>query len=233
MLNAVFLVSVLSSVAIAATVLSNSLFSRSIDSVNKRATCTPISAGSANTDDVPAIEAAFKSCGAGSTIVIPAGKTYMIRSTLDFTGCSNCDFQVEGTLKASDDTTFWNGVGAIISVSGITGARIRSVTGAGVIDGNGQASYDKFASDSSYKRPKLLNIAGKSTNIAVSNLRFKNPPCKSFDLIHPSKSESHMLITQSSLLHHQQRRQLPRLLRVPVPYRRIQVQQPSQEYRRH
>jgi polygalacturonase len=55
--------------------------------VAKRATCTPVSAGDAGTDDVPAIEAAFKSCGNGGIIVIPAGKTYAIRSTLDFTGC--------------------------------------------------------------------------------------------------------------------------------------------------
>ncbi|KAJ4287628.1 hypothetical protein N0V90_012331 [Kalmusia sp. IMI 367209] len=176
MLNTLCLVHLFSSVALAATVPANALFERSLDGLTKRATCTPASAGSASTDDVPAIEAAFKSCGSGGIIVIPAGKTYMVRSTLDLTGCSNCDFQIEGTLKASDDTTFWNGVNAIISVSGITGAKIRSVTGTGVVDGNGQASYDKFASDSSYKRPKLLNIAGKSTNIAVSNLRFKNPP---------------------------------------------------------
>jgi galacturan 1,4-alpha-galacturonidase len=52
-----------------------------------RATCTPASAGNAGVDDVPAIEAAFKSCGNGGIIVIPAGKTYAIRSTLDFTGC--------------------------------------------------------------------------------------------------------------------------------------------------
>lgn len=55
--------------------------------VTKRATCTPASAGDAGTDDVPAIEAAFKSCGNGGIIVIPVGKTYAIRSTLDFTGC--------------------------------------------------------------------------------------------------------------------------------------------------
>ena len=153
------------------------LYSRSLDSITKRATCTPITAGNASTDDVPAIEAAFQSCGAGGIIVIPAGKTYMLRSTLDFTGCSNCDFQLEGTLKASDDTSFWNGKNAIISVSGIEVAKIHSVTGSGLIDGNGQASYDRFASDPSYKRPKLLNIA-KSTSITVSNLRLQNPPCK-------------------------------------------------------
>lgn len=52
-----------------------------------RATCTPASGGSASIDDVPAIESAFKACGSGGIIVIPAGKTYMLRTTLDFTGC--------------------------------------------------------------------------------------------------------------------------------------------------
>jgi galacturan 1,4-alpha-galacturonidase len=56
-------------------------------SVAKRATCTPVSAGNAGVDDVPVIQAAFQSCGNGGIIVIPAGKTYAIRSTLSFAGC--------------------------------------------------------------------------------------------------------------------------------------------------
>ncbi|KAJ7749748.1 hypothetical protein B0H16DRAFT_1551204 [Mycena metata] len=39
----------------------------------KRATSTPVSAGDAGTDDVPAIEAAIKSCCNGGVIIIPAG----------------------------------------------------------------------------------------------------------------------------------------------------------------
>lgn len=184
MFNIVSFVSLFSSAAFAFAIEpTGSLYSRSVDAITKRATCTPASAGNVNTDDVPAIEAALKSCGTRGTIVIPAGKTYVIRSTLDFTGCTNCDFQVEGTLKASDDTSFWNGVDAIISVKGITGATIRSLTGSGIIDGNGQASYDKFASDPSYDRPKLMSITGKSSNIAVKGLRFKNPPCESPRLV--------------------------------------------------
>ncbi|KAJ7895098.1 glycoside hydrolase family 28 protein [Mycena leptocephala] len=143
--------------------------------VTKRATCTPASAGDAGTDDVPAIEAAFKSCGNGGIIVIPVGKTYAIRSTLDFTGCVNCDFQIEGTLKMSEDLNFWNGKSTVISISGITGAKMHSVTGTGIVDGNGVPYWIEFAANSSYARPTLVSITGASKSITISNLRFKNP----------------------------------------------------------
>jgi galacturan 1,4-alpha-galacturonidase len=100
----------------------------------------------------------------------------MIRSTLSFTGCTNCDFQIEGTLKVSDDTDYWNGKQAIISMSGVKGAKFRSVTGTGLLDGNGQAAWDRFAGDSSYDQPTLHYITSSSSNIAVSNLRVKNAP---------------------------------------------------------
>ncbi|KAJ7116569.1 glycoside hydrolase family 28 protein [Mycena epipterygia] len=141
----------------------------------KRATCTPASAGDAGTDDVPAIEAAFKTCGNGGIIVIPAGKTYAIRSTLSFTGCVNCDFQIEGTLKMSDDLDFWNGVSTTFSINAITGATMRSVTGTGVVDGNGVPYWTEFDADSSYARPTLVSITGASKSITITNLRFKNP----------------------------------------------------------
>ncbi|KAL0059800.1 hypothetical protein AAF712_013441 [Marasmius tenuissimus] len=141
----------------------------------KRATCTVASAGSASTDDVPAIEAAIKSCGNGGIILIPAGKTFMIRSTLDFTGCTNCEVQIEGTLKMSDDTNFWNGVRAAILLTNINGATVHSTTGSGVVDGNGVPFWQRFASDSSFKRPTLMYISGGS-KITVENLQFKNPP---------------------------------------------------------
>jgi galacturan 1,4-alpha-galacturonidase len=104
-------------------------------SVAKRATCTVTSFGDASKDDVPTIAAAIKSCGNGGIIVLPAGHTYMIRSQLSFAGCTNCQFQVEGTMKVrsasfcpalseeflclqlSDDTTFWQGKSNVISLS--------------------------------------------------------------------------------------------------------------------
>ncbi|KAJ5757334.1 uncharacterized protein N7511_006028 [Penicillium nucicola] len=144
--------------------------------LNSRAsTCTPKSGGSSSVDDVPAITSAIASCGNGGTIIIPAGSTYYLNSVLDFSGCTGCDFQVEGLLKFSSSTSYWEGRTAMINVKNINGLKIRSLTGSGVIDGNGQNAWDLFASDSSYARPTLLYITGGS-NIEISNLRQKNPP---------------------------------------------------------
>ncbi|CAG7968098.1 unnamed protein product [Penicillium nalgiovense] len=137
--------------------------------------CTPAAGGSASIDDVPAITSAIASCGKGGTIVIPAGKTYYLNSPLDFAECVGCDFQVEGLLKFSSSTDIWEGQTAMINIKNIDGLKIRSLTGNGVIDGNGQNAWDLFAKDSSYERPTLLYITGGS-NIEVSNLRQKNPP---------------------------------------------------------
>ncbi|KAL2835991.1 pectin lyase fold/virulence factor [Aspergillus pseudoustus] len=140
-----------------------------------RAVCTPTAGGSASTDDVPAIVDALSSCGDGGTIVFPEGTTYYLNSALDLAGCSGCDIQIEGLLKFASDTDYWNGKTAMINAKNIDGLKIRSLTGNGVIDGNGQNAYDRFASDSSYARPTLLYITGGSA-IEVSNLRQKNPP---------------------------------------------------------
>ncbi|KAH0582776.1 hypothetical protein H2248_010687 [Termitomyces sp. 'cryptogamus'] len=143
--------------------------------LGKRATCTVASAQSVSVDDVPAIEAAIKSCGNGGVIIIPAGYTYQIRTTLDFTGCVNCEVQIEGTLKLSSDTAFWNGVRAVMLLANINGAIIHSKTGSGVVDGNGVPFWIEFAADSSFARPTLVYITGGS-NIVVENLYFKNAP---------------------------------------------------------
>ena len=111
-----------------------------------RAICTPTASGSSSLDDTPAIAAAIESCGSGGTILIPRGTTYYLNTALSFAGCSNCDFQLEGLLKFTSSTSYWNGKRAMILLDSITGAKIRSITGAGVIDGNGQDSYVIYSS---------------------------------------------------------------------------------------
>ncbi|KAL2826399.1 pectin lyase fold/virulence factor [Aspergillus cavernicola] len=140
-----------------------------------RAVCTPTAGGSSSINDVPAIVDSIASCGNGGTIVIPVGSTYYLNSVLDLDGCAGCEIQIEGLLKFASDTDYWNGKTAMINVNDIAGLTMRSLTGSGVIDGNGQNAYDRFAEDSSYARPTLLYITGGS-NIDVSNLRQKNPP---------------------------------------------------------
>ncbi|OBT63740.1 hypothetical protein VE03_06147 [Pseudogymnoascus sp. 23342-1-I1] len=117
----------------------------------KRATCTPASLGDTQQDDTPAIITAIKSCGSGGTIVIPAGKTYSLRTMLDFTGCP-----------------------AIIYFNKITGVKFRSLTGTGVIDGNGQAAYDRWATGS-FARPTVIYVVGGST-LSFSGFAIHNPP---------------------------------------------------------
>lgn len=140
----------------------------------KRATCTPASLGDSQKDDTPGILAAIKSCGNGGTIVIPAGLTYSLRSMLDFTGCINCDFQLEGTLKSSTDTTYWSTQPAIIYFNKISGAKFRSLTGAGIIDGNGQAAYDRWATGS-FSRPTVIYVVGGSS-LTFTGFTMKNAP---------------------------------------------------------
>ncbi|KAI1260938.1 glycoside hydrolase family 28 protein [Xylariaceae sp. FL1019] len=142
--------------------------------VERASTCTPTAGGSSSTDDVPAIQSAIASCASG-TIVIPAQQTYYINSPLSFAGCAGCTMQIEGTLKVSSDTDYWNGVQNIVEMSGITTAKVYSSTGTGVIDGNGQNAWDVFATDSSYDRPTLWSISGGS-GITIQNLLFKNAP---------------------------------------------------------
>ncbi|KAB5515214.1 glycoside hydrolase family 28 protein [Coniochaeta sp. 2T2.1] len=143
--------------------------------VDKRAsTCTPKAGGSSSTDDVPAIQSAIASCASG-TIVIPFGTTYYINSAISFAGCSGCTLQIEGTLKVSGDTDYWNGRKSVFLMDGITGAKVYTAAGSGVIDGNGQSSYDRFATDSSYARPTLFYI-NNSKNVVLQGLRFKNAP---------------------------------------------------------
>ena len=104
----------------------------------RESTCTPKSGGSSSTDDVPAITSAIASCGKGGTIVIPSGTTYYLNSVLDFAGCVDCDFQVEGLLKFSSSTKYWEGRTAMMNLENIKGIKIQSLTGSGIIDGNGQ-----------------------------------------------------------------------------------------------
>lgn len=136
--------------------------------------CTPVAGHSSSVDDTPAIQSAIASCSSG-TIIIPKSTTYHINTAFSFAGCSGCTLQIEGTLQATSNTTYWGGRRAIFLMDGITGATVYSATGTGVIDGNGQAAWDLFAANSSYQRPTLFYI-NNSKSVKISNLYFKSAP---------------------------------------------------------
>jgi galacturan 1,4-alpha-galacturonidase len=141
-------------------------------SATKGSICTPIAGNSVSKDDTPAIYATIQKCGNGGTIIIPTGKTYYLNTFLNFDGCKSCVLQLDGTLKASDDLTYWGGKTAILYLKDIPGL---TITGTGVIDGNGQKAWDRFASDSSYRRPTLFYIDG-GHDINMHGWKMINPP---------------------------------------------------------
>lgn len=146
-----------------------------VSALKKRTTCTPSSAGSSSIDDVPAINNALSMCGNGGTIIISAGQTFMIRSPLDFRNCKGCNFQIEGTLKVSDDLGYWEGKTAFFLMPNVNGATFHSLTGLGLIDGSGQAYWDYFAKNQTYIRPLLIQMTNAS-DITFTKIKLKDAP---------------------------------------------------------
>jgi galacturan 1,4-alpha-galacturonidase len=157
---------------VSALVVKNKSVAPAKSPATKGPVCTPITGNSVSKDDTPAIYAAIQKCGNGGTIVIPAGKIYYLNTVLNFDGCKSCVFQLDGTLKASNDLTYWEGKTAILYLKNILGI---TITGTGVLDGNGQKAWDRFASDSSYQRPTLFYIDG-GHDINMYGWRMINPP---------------------------------------------------------
>lgn len=138
-------------------------------------TCTPTSARNTSIDDVPAIRQALATCGNGGTIVIPAGEIFTIRTPLEFKDCQNCDFQIEGTLKVSDDLIYWQDKTGVFLVENTAGATLHSLTGSGLIDGSGQKFWDYFARNNSFQRPFLIYLANAS-DVTFTKFQWINPP---------------------------------------------------------
>ena len=143
--------------------------------LKRQGTCTPSSAGNSSIDDVPAISKALSTCGDGGTIIISAGQTFMIRSPLDFSNCHGCNFQIDGTLKVSDDLDYWENKPAFFLVSNVVGATFHSLTGSGLIDGSGQKYWDYFASHKTYRRPYLVQVS-RSFNTIFTKINLINAP---------------------------------------------------------
>jgi galacturan 1,4-alpha-galacturonidase len=70
----------------------------------KRATCVVASNGDTSVSDVPALNAAISSCGAGGVIVLSAGKTYALNAVWDISLCKSCEIQIEGACPVSPVT---------------------------------------------------------------------------------------------------------------------------------
>ena len=157
------------------TLFFSSIFQYQGSWLSVRNTCTPLSAGNSSIDDVPAILKALSECGDRGIIIIPVNKTFMIRSPLDFGDCKGCEFQIEGTLKVSDDLEYWGNRIACFTLENVVGVTIHSITGLGLIDGSGQAFWDYHANHSSYQRPFLI-VMKNAANVTFTNFQLKDSP---------------------------------------------------------
>lgn len=131
-------------------------------------------------DDAPKIFRAFHDCNNGGTVVLDS--EYLIASPLDLTFLKHVDVAISGTIKFSDDidywlprtfkypfqdsSSMWRFGGKDVNIYG---------GGVGLIDGNGQAWYDRFASNKTLMRPIALVTDGLYGG-SITGLRMINSP---------------------------------------------------------
>jgi galacturan 1,4-alpha-galacturonidase len=131
-------------------------------------------------DSAPEIFKAFKQCNRGGRVVLDG--TYTIASPLDLTFLEAVDVVLTGTIKFSNDidywvensfkyafqnsSAFWRFGGKDVNIYG---------GGHGLIDGNGQAWYDAFATNPTLLRPILFVLDGLKAG-SVTGLKLRNSP---------------------------------------------------------
>ncbi|EPS35617.1 hypothetical protein H072_10990 [Dactylellina haptotyla CBS 200.50] len=153
------------------------------DSPRRTKTCF-IDALGGGQDDGPQILAAAKKCNNGGTLAF-LDDLYTIGSPLDLTFLKHVDFDIQGTLKFTDDIDFWIRnqfhyyYQNITSFWQIGGEDVNMFgSGKGVIDGSGQKWYDMYdvqKLNTTFLRPMLIVFDGIKGG-QVSGLKFRNSP---------------------------------------------------------
>lgn len=146
-------------------------------SPKRHKTCYVPSCGS---NDAPEILKAFKRCNRGGTVVL--NEEYVIASPLDLTFLESVDVAITGTIKFTNDIDFWvvNSFKYDFQNSSAFwrfGGKDVNIYGGGhgLIDGNGQAWYDRFAVEPTLLRPILLVLDGLDRG-SVTGLKMRNSP---------------------------------------------------------
>ena len=131
-------------------------------------------------DDGPNILKAFQKCNNGGTVVLDAD--YTIGSPLDLTFLNSVDVAISGTVNFAGDVDYWiehtfKYAYQTSSAMWRFGGKDVNIYGGGVglINGNGQPWYDRFAVNATLLRPILLVIDGLKGG-SVSGLKMRNSP---------------------------------------------------------
>ncbi|KAF1930471.1 glycoside hydrolase family 28 protein [Didymella exigua CBS 183.55] len=140
-------------------------------------TCT-VKAGGNGKDDSKNILKAIKKCNNGGHVVFPKDKNYTIGTALDLTFLKHIDLDIQGTIKFTNDTDYWQKNAFYHTFQNATtffqiGGEDVKVYGGGTLDGNGQVWYDLYAKNIYILRPILFGVIGlKGGSIEDLKLRY-------------------------------------------------------------
>jgi galacturan 1,4-alpha-galacturonidase len=131
-------------------------------------------------DDAPEILKAFKECNRGGSVILD--DNYIIASPLDLTFLEAVDVVITGTITFTNDINYWveNSFKYAFQNSSAFwrfGGKDVNIYGGGhgLIDGNGQAWYDAFATEPTLLRPILFVVDGLEVG-SVTGLKMRNSP---------------------------------------------------------
>ncbi|ETW74816.1 glycoside hydrolase family 28 protein, partial [Heterobasidion irregulare TC 32-1] len=128
-------------------------------------------------DDAPAFVKAVWTC---DTVIVPKDTTIGIGTRMNMTGVSNKHISVQGTVKFTDDISYWISNAFFFefqnqSTFWVLGGENIVLDGKGTLDGSGQAWYDAFASNSTLVRPIMLTILN-GNDVKIQDIRELNGP---------------------------------------------------------
>lgn len=141
-----------------------------------------------DTDDVSAnFRSALERANHGGTLYLPANQTFVIGQPLDLTFLDDVEVHLDGEVKFTDDTAYWQRVAYTHPFQNTImfwkwgGSKVK-LYGEGVLNGNGQRWWNEFAgdqildSDNTYLRPVLF-YAEDATDLSVEGIHMKDSPC--------------------------------------------------------
>ncbi|KAH9862737.1 Exopolygalacturonase [Plenodomus biglobosus] len=140
-------------------------------------TCV-VKANGGGKDDSTNVLSAIKDCNNGGHVLFSKGSSYTIGTALDLTFLKHVDLDIQGTIKFTNDTDYWQKNSFKHEFQNATtffqlGGEDVNIYGGGTLDGNGQVWYDLYAKDIYILRPILFGVIGlKGGRIEDLNLRY-------------------------------------------------------------
>jgi len=129
--------------------------------------------GDGKTDNTAAIQMALNAANTagGGTVTIPSGT--FLSGPLVIHSSTRLDFASGSVLQMLPFGTYPTAAPAFITTD--SSAHDIVLSGSGTIDGQGQAWWDAFATNSALVRPQEVNL-GHVTRIQITGIRLQNPP---------------------------------------------------------